>query len=1558
MTRTIIPLLEKTTYDYLYVDEKNNVHLLIPLVGGGSIASDNTCQSLVEIRKFFGFAGNRSGLAVINEYIKDLRCDILILETNKDSSNDQLLKNKKDRLLQLQHYLDIWPQIRDSHDLRISLMFRRVYPDEMQQDFEEKDANCASIFLSPDSEDSVTALNRQFALFSVTRVNHMGAHSVTGFGATLRNHLIAVDVKKRSVESSSKDKLIKTAMDVYKQKRKKEKVEDEDDLTFLKDRIFEIYTAIKPEAKDAKDSKDTVAPTRAMLDTFLNFSGSSPMAITVETIRTNLDAIESLSLQEVVEEVIINNTLAYAPQGTKSPLDRMDEASALNASPFDEVHREVGDEKHQTGTIERERLSIRIQFLVAMINLHFYAQGKKVNLGQMLEAPIASSSETLGDKLAKLITDEKFLLRPGLRGYQIEDLIINFIDEHIARDVLGEKLSLVGIKAIKDNFREKYNFIKESPHFDEFLIFLRNKPAGAFFNWQNRISYHFGKFLQKKVPASYHLYFTGETPRLNTTISAPDRKSHASFYSEVNGLPAHSVIERDQKSDIDLDKIIQAAGEYPNTILAELIVSGVKLDKAIQSKIQSSSRWPQIQREILLQELSVEELQKISTRWTIPPTCLLTKEMVQAVYSHALSSASQGEHISLKLLEKQGLPRILHHLNIAFETCNKNENGTYTVTFQNIEQLAQIRKFNEIAKQKLHITRSMARSIYLEVGRITGKPFEFKGNETTQARITRALNEIGISGFRVIDLDYNGYMLESQNLRDIDRLRQIHFDYCLQHPNVLLTKEQCREICLKNKVTIASDEKTEVYQETVLQAFRHQAEGGLDVIVASMDPLPDGNFRVVLEDDRATESRFQSGFEKLRKICPSITLLKDIPADLAEVLYSKVYSKHGADSLYGLSGAAKLKKALDLLGIVCNTVTAKESGGFSTVLSNISQVDKVDAIYQESRTRMHISRAMARSLYLAAGKTKPFEDQKDEKPQDRLIRALKQIGITGFSKVTENDACDGYVLESGNRRVFDKVNEIYYDYFVKLRSIKISPEQCRKICERASEKRTKVEIKGSDYYSAFKRACDFEHLNVVAASIDCAPEDKSALRVLIEDDTDSKSSDQKDSKAVVHRSGLSTLLTICPDIANIPHPITDSAKGGSKAITAEMVIHAEKTEVKDEKDHKDAPSERRRERRRMRRTVNSQMVADYIKLGQVDEALECLRVEPENINEPFGGDDKYLLSIAAIYQAKKTNTKDWKLYIDLIDEMLRLGLEVNAQQGDGNTLLHKVAWFASNEEEKEMQDAPKRLAFQKLAQKLVKEYHAKVDIENNVGNSVINDEECQWFQNWYKKEFQKQATREEKESITITQAASVKELQKEAKEDIVSAFAAASSSSSSATSAVASTIVTNGSVTTQTDSVSVMVNGSHSTFGKPSKGNIEIKSNGVDKRKPLLNEAQLAIIRCKISTYNAVVNDKTSGGLFGSFSLRNLFDSPEKVKSKVRALEFLRDHYNNPSYATIQDLIKKAKEDPKKPGVEDKYVTDGKWMKNFLIELCDVTQLEPEPEPKSKSYFISMSEDD
>ena len=72
-----ILLTEPSTPRYLMVNpETNTIHILMPVVGGQTIGTDNTCKSVHSLQEFFGLSRDIHQRAVMDELkayeLKDL----------------------------------------------------------------------------------------------------------------------------------------------------------------------------------------------------------------------------------------------------------------------------------------------------------------------------------------------------------------------------------------------------------------------------------------------------------------------------------------------------------------------------------------------------------------------------------------------------------------------------------------------------------------------------------------------------------------------------------------------------------------------------------------------------------------------------------------------------------------------------------------------------------------------------------------------------------------------------------------------------------------------------------------------------------------------------------------------------------------------------------------------------------------------------------------------------------------------------------------------------------------------------------------------------------------------------------------------------------------------------------------------------------------------------------------------------------------------------------------------------------------------------------------------
>jgi len=102
-----IPLTEPVAPRYVYINfETNKVHLMVPVVGGQEISTDNTCRATVALRDFFGGGALRE----LSAYKEALAFDVGLLDV--DCAQRQA---KEVRLAQIEAYIGAIPAMQHSY---------------------------------------------------------------------------------------------------------------------------------------------------------------------------------------------------------------------------------------------------------------------------------------------------------------------------------------------------------------------------------------------------------------------------------------------------------------------------------------------------------------------------------------------------------------------------------------------------------------------------------------------------------------------------------------------------------------------------------------------------------------------------------------------------------------------------------------------------------------------------------------------------------------------------------------------------------------------------------------------------------------------------------------------------------------------------------------------------------------------------------------------------------------------------------------------------------------------------------------------------------------------------------------------------------------------------------------------------------------------------------------------------------------------------------------------------------------------------------------------------
>lgn len=144
-----IPLIEPVAPRYIHINSATNkVHLMVPVVGGQEISTDNTCKSTVSLRDFF----DGGALRELSAYKEALAFDIGLLEV--DSAQREA---KEARLAQIEAYIGAISAMRHSYGDAMTGLLGRP-------------SNLHSIQLRPRAQDSQSrVVNPEF---NVNRANN------------------------------------------------------------------------------------------------------------------------------------------------------------------------------------------------------------------------------------------------------------------------------------------------------------------------------------------------------------------------------------------------------------------------------------------------------------------------------------------------------------------------------------------------------------------------------------------------------------------------------------------------------------------------------------------------------------------------------------------------------------------------------------------------------------------------------------------------------------------------------------------------------------------------------------------------------------------------------------------------------------------------------------------------------------------------------------------------------------------------------------------------------------------------------------------------------------------------------------------------------------------------------------------------------------------------------------------------------------------------------------------------------------------------------------------
>ena len=159
----VIKLKEPERCEYIYIDERNKVHLLLPIIGGSEIGLDNTCKTTMEIQNFF-LGDKKHGVSAVSrltEYQRLLEEDMQALKDQQllfNFNDTDLIKEKEERLEQIKKYIELIDKLKREYDpdKEIEKLGRLNFPTlpTALQNLIRDSENASAVRLSPKKLDT------------------------------------------------------------------------------------------------------------------------------------------------------------------------------------------------------------------------------------------------------------------------------------------------------------------------------------------------------------------------------------------------------------------------------------------------------------------------------------------------------------------------------------------------------------------------------------------------------------------------------------------------------------------------------------------------------------------------------------------------------------------------------------------------------------------------------------------------------------------------------------------------------------------------------------------------------------------------------------------------------------------------------------------------------------------------------------------------------------------------------------------------------------------------------------------------------------------------------------------------------------------------------------------------------------------------------------------------------------------------------------------------------------------------------------------------------------
>ena len=539
---------EPESADYIFIDPDNHVHVLVPLVGGHTISTDNTCKTNAELKTFLGIDDidehgqavqqtKPSVLTILKKYREALEYDIALLQ-HEDDDND-ILSLKVSRLEQINAYIAaveklLKPTIMEEteewehHGAKYSRVkgSYEVFEDEIiyqkANDITNGKNNCLGIRLSIDPQHEDPAVKIPSPLFAVNRSTSTRV-AIPGLGTQLRQ---TFSQPLRFADNTALEKILATVPARFKSDKSFDfKVLQQ----FLQQQIEQQY------AEKVDLSISTTAGFSCTLYTFP--SGKLPKeeaAIIKQGDQYHIYGYsnQAWKLTPLDSEIISEAKLPFPDISVKegafftySPTNNQLKEMYQHIQRIN-AHFPIIDQEYYRNDLylddnsswneyaiyilqtclssdfwdglanlfienDPEKLSIKVQFFLAQINVHCYENTLSTqNFGLVFDDP------RVAGKIANAV---KKALEEGEPS--VEDALFSIVDENYRRLGLARKLTPDDKDTIIKNFNIQFKTVDSPGHkFDEFLIFRPNRK-GNYAQFKGRISYHLADLMAEMFPS-------------------------------------------------------------------------------------------------------------------------------------------------------------------------------------------------------------------------------------------------------------------------------------------------------------------------------------------------------------------------------------------------------------------------------------------------------------------------------------------------------------------------------------------------------------------------------------------------------------------------------------------------------------------------------------------------------------------------------------------------------------------------------------------------------------------------------------------------------------------------------------------------------------------------------------------------------------------------------------------------------------------------------------------------------------------------------------------------